>query len=101
MTRPEVIELGDKLLNSCLDIMKAKNNDYASNEDPFANFKGSSFLGVEPEIGILLRSMDKFKRIETYVKDGKLLVEGEGVDDAIKDVINYMILLYGLILEKQ
>ena len=52
-------------------------------------------------IGILLRCIDKFKRIQTHVEKGSLLVQGEGVDDAIKDVINYMHLINGILTEAE
>lgn len=44
--------------------------------------------------------MDKFKRIETFVRNGTLQVKNESVNDAIEDSINYLILLKGIISEK-
>ena len=81
--------------------MKAKNQDYTAGGGVFDNFKASHTLGVHPVLGILLRSQDKFMRIKSYLKHGKLAVEGEGVFDAIDDVINYLILAKGIILEEQ
>jgi hypothetical protein len=103
MTKEELIKLHETLSIASREIMIMKNNDYASatGNDPFANFRGSSFLGVEPEIGILMRSMDKFKRIETFVRTNNLEVKSESVQDAILDVINYMILLAGIIKDKE
>ena len=82
--------------------MEAKNQDYAGDgSDPFANFRACEIFGVPAEIGILTRSIDKFKRIESFVNTGTLAVKSESVDDAIEDVINYMILLKGIIKERQ
>jgi hypothetical protein len=100
MTKEDLLKLHDDLTSKAKEIMVAKNNDYAFGNDPFANFRGSMFIGIPEELGIILRSMDKFKRIETFVRDGKLAVKNEGVEDAILDVINYMILLAGIIKEK-
>jgi hypothetical protein len=80
--------------------MQAKNEDYSgATADPFANFRASTVFGIEPETGILLRTMDKLKRIQSFISKGELSVKGEPVDDAIRDVINYMVLLKGMIVE--
>lgn len=85
----------------CLEIMRQKNHDYTSgSSDPLANFRASEALGVPAGIGILIRSMDKFKRIQTFIEQDTLAVKGESVKDAIQDVINYMHLLNFLISEK-
>lgn len=100
MTREELLALHDKLTSSAKATMEKKNHDYTSaSADPFANFRGSLFVGVHPVIGILMRTMDKFKRIQTFVERGELKVDGEGVRDAIEDSINYLILAYGIISE--
>ncbi len=49
----------------------------------------------------MLRVMDKFCRIKTFIESGTLAVKGEPVDDAILDIINYMVLLAGMIEEKR
>jgi hypothetical protein len=45
--------------------------------------------------------MDKFQRIRAFVTTGTLAVKDESVQDAVRDVINYMILLAGLIDERR
>lgn len=102
MNREKLLRLHEMVCADAKKIMVGKNNDYAGGTaDPFANFRASVLLGVKPEIGILLRCMDKFKRIETFIHAGTLLVKNESVDDAIQDVINYLILLKGMIEEKK
>ena len=98
--REKLFKLAEETFESCLVIMKAKNHDYSHSSDPYGNFKASKVLGVHPIIGILMRCMDKFKRIETFVKNGELKVKGESVDDAFEDVINYMILAKGMVHEE-
>lgn len=101
MKAEELFKLHKETCAKALIIMKQKNHDYTSgSHDPFANFRESLFLGIEPEIGLLLRVMDKFKRIKTFVREGKLKVKDESVEDAIDDTINYMILLKGLVMER-
>lgn len=100
-SKQELFDLHKKTCVACLEVMKKKNHDYTSDGGPFANFKDSSIMGVHPVKGILIRSIDKFKRIQTFIEKGGLAVEGEGVMDAFDDVINYMILSKGIILEEQ
>ena len=90
----------DVTIEKCKGIMLAKNNDYSHGEDPFVNFRASEILGVPIEKGILVRVLDKIQRIRTFSDTGKLAVSNESVDDAIDDIINYMILLKGVIYDK-
>jgi len=81
--------------------MAAKNQDYAGGTaDCFGNFRAAKVLGTHPVIGLLMRCMDKFQRIRSFVSTGTLAVKSESVEDAIRDVINYMILLHGMIVEE-
>jgi hypothetical protein len=102
MTRKQLMELHDELCRKAYNTMERKNHDYTSNApDPFANFRGSEFLGIHPVLGILLRVQDKIKRIQSYIEQGELKVQGEGVEDAIQDTINYMILACGIIRSQE
>tara|TARA_Y100000385_G_scaffold287324_1_gene351350 strand:- start:413 stop:799 length:387 start_codon:yes stop_codon:yes gene_type:complete len=101
MTKEELFKLHEETCRVCLETVKKKNADYTGGADnPFANFLAGEVLGVEGEVGILLRSLDKFQRVKAFVENGTLAVKSESVDDAIEDVINYMILLKGLIKYK-
>jgi hypothetical protein len=83
-------------------IMMEKNHDYRGGSgDPYANFRGSRFIGIHPITGILLRVQDKMMRIKTFVEKGELKVQDEGIEDALVDVQNYMDLIYGLIKEEK
>ncbi len=102
MTKPELLQLHQDTCAKALEIMRAKNTDYtAGTSDPFANFRASQIVGVDPIIGILSRSIDKFMRITSFVELGSLQVKDESVDDAFMDVINYMILGLGMIRESR
>lgn len=97
-----LFDIHDAYCSQARSIMEAKNNDYRSGTgDPYANFRGSVALGVNPITGILLRIQDKLCRVATFASKGELMVKGEGVDDALRDVINYCVLIGGLIDENQ
>ena len=98
MTIDELLALHEETCNGARDIMRAKNRDYtAGSADPFANFRASEALGVPGVVSILVRSLDKFQRIRSFVELGSLAVKDESVDDAIQDVVNYMILAQGML----
>jgi hypothetical protein len=98
----KLVELHHHLCDSARKIMEAKNHDYRGGSgDPFANFRGSTSLGIDPILGIMLRMQDKMMRIKTFAEKGTLKVKGEGVDDALMDLINYTVLLGGLCHEER
>jgi hypothetical protein len=100
MTRDELLQLHFDTCKAAQAIMESKNQDYTCGDaDVFANFRASAMFGVPPALGILLRITDKLKRVESFVRNGTLAVKSESVDDAIGDVINYMILLKGVCQE--
>jgi len=82
----------EKLYKKGLEIIKLKNCDYASTDNPFQNFINSEIVGVPLARGILVRVMDKISRIETLLdKDPK--VKDEKLEDTILDAINYLAIL--------
>ncbi len=99
--KTDAARLIDRHMDLCQkarDIMVAKNHDYRGGTgDPFANFRGSTTFGIHPAVGILLRMQDKQMRIKTFVEKNALMVKGEGIDDAILDIINYAVLLQGML----
>ena len=76
-----------------LATMEKKQADYTAGGDRFANFDASKIFGVDPKLGLLIRAQDKMMRLNSYIQNGALLVEGEGFEDAIEDVIGYMLIL--------
>ena len=104
MTSKELLTLHDKTCKGCREIMRVKNSDYTGGReatDPFANFRCSTVLGIHPVHGILLRLMDKIKRIHSFVNDKELQVPDESVDDACHDIINYAILASAMLQEER
>ena len=100
MTHEELLELHRRHSDHCRCIMERKNKDYTGGEkakDPFANFRAAETIGIHPIKGILLRMQDKIQRLNTFANDGKLSVENESSTDACHDLINYAILILGLI----
>jgi hypothetical protein len=99
--RNDLFRHHEALTKKAFDILVAKNNDYASGNDPYANFrKGEIFNLCSTEAGILLRITDKMSRLSTFVNTGKLAVENESYEDAILDIMNYCILFSAYVKSK-
>lgn len=93
MNRKEYLASLDSIFKECLDVAKSKNHDYAKDSNPFSNFELSELLANVPtEDGIYIRLLDKVARIGRLLHN-KNLVKGEGIDDALKDLINYSAIL--------
>jgi hypothetical protein len=95
-----LLQKGESLMQEARELMLRKNHDYTSGSgDPYANFRTASSFGVHPAVGIVIRVGDKLQRIRTFAERGGLAVGDEGVRDACLDVINYAVLVYGLLTE--
>ena len=99
MTREELFALHDQLTSTAKALMARKNADYGANEDPFANFRMSALLHIQPEFGVLLRMQDKMARLISFLEKGELQVKEEGWEDACIDILNYTVILCGLLKE--
>ena len=102
MTRDELFALHDKICREAKELMEKKNNDYASTADPFMNFRRAEYLGFSTaELGVLIRMTDKMSRISTFLNRGELCLKNESVYDAIVDMINYSVILAGLLKDRE
>lgn len=101
MTREELLNLHKTLTETARELMSRKNADYGANTDPFANFRMSQLLHIQPEFGILLRMQDKMARLVSFIEKGNLQVKEESWRDSIIDLVNYSVLLCGLLHEKK
>ena len=103
ISKTQILEMHEQYCKDARELMRRKNQDYTGGSaDPFANFRGSMALGVEPEIGLMIRMQDKFQRVKSFIaNDGILAVQEEGIRDIIQDLINYSVLMGGLLIERQ
>lgn len=100
--RETILAMHDELTARARAIMVAKNNDYSGgNPDALANFRGSQQYGVHPAVGLLIRMGDKMMRVSTFARKGMLEVKDESVLDSVADMINYPVLLYGILKEDE
>jgi hypothetical protein len=101
-TRDDLLALHKEITDRCRETMEKKNRDYSgASGDTFANFRAGEMLGIPAELGILMRCLDKFQRIRAFVSTGSLAVQNESAMDAVEDVINYMVLIAGMMKERE
>jgi len=79
------------ILNEVIGIHDKKNHDYAGDEDSLFNLRMSETMGIPPFKGTCVRLSDKFCRLMMYCKSGELAVNDEGIEDTLKDIINYSV----------
>ena len=104
MNTKELLQLHDDTCKACRVIMQKKNSDYTGGKGataPFANFNASKILDIHPVQGLLLRVIDKIKRIYSFTNDSELSVPNETVEDACDDIVNYAILAKAMLLEER
>jgi hypothetical protein len=81
---------------TALNIVRKKNQDYATSDNPFKNFENCTTVGVSPARGILVRVIDKITRVSNLL-DKPNAVQDETIDDTILDIINYLAILKAMI----
>lgn len=92
MTRDQFIANLEKSYKDGLALVKIKNNDYATGDDPWKNFRFAEIVGVPVERAILVRMSDKLARISNIL--GKTAeVKDESITDTLLDLINYTAIL--------
>ena len=99
MTKDELLTLHGELCEKGRRLMEVKNSDYANGADPFHNFRMSRLLHIPEAKGVLLRMQDKIARMVSLIDRGDLKVKDESMTDTIIDLINYSVILHGLLKE--
>lgn len=89
-----------QLLNKCLQLLASKNHDYSETQDAFANFKLAAHIaGIPTEQTLLTLLGMKLARLNQLMGKGKH-PKHEAVEDTLMDIINYTLLLRGILQER-
>ena len=90
-----------QLLNKCLQLLASKNHDYSETQDAFANFKLAAHLaGIPTEQTLMTLLGMKLARLNQLLGKGKQ-PKHEAIEDTLMDVINYTLLLRGILKERE
>lgn len=95
-TRERFVKAHGEVCDSLKEITRQKNSDYTGNtDDPFANFRQVETFNIcTTEQGFLTRMTDKMSRIASLIGQKKAPeVKDESIEDTLKDLANYSILL--------
>jgi hypothetical protein len=74
-------------LEELIELHDAKQADYGTDGDPFANLRASAGFGIAPWLGAVIRLNDKVNRIKSFVRNGKL--RNESLVDSFRDISVY------------
>lgn len=99
----DLIESSKELYDKVLNVMIAKNHDYAGKDKAASleNFNVTAGVAnVTREQGILVRLMDKMTRIGNMLQH-EAKVTTESLNDSLEDAINYCAILHYAINEKK
>ena len=100
MNRETFNGLRARLQKECGEILLGKGKSYAGNVDVLSNFKRlGKTLGLAPDIVLYIYMMKHLDAITSYIVNR--VESSEGVFENIKDVRNYLDLLYALIVERK
>ncbi len=89
------------MLDRCMSLLKSKSNDYAEGSDAFINFKtAAQIAGISPEQTLLTLLGMKISRLTQLIGKGKR-AKNESVEDTMLDIINYVVLLRGMMQEQE
>lgn len=97
MTLENLLDIHDVLSYESRKLMYAKNSDYNANNDPLGNLRACECIDVPGERGVLIRMLDKIKRLDTIASGKELKVGDEKLKDTILDIINYSVLFYAMV----
>lgn len=100
MTRKEFDEIIELRIEKIKSTLISKGKEYATDKDVMHNFKRAGLIaGITPEkalYGFLLKHLTSVADILDRIDQG-YLPDDEVIDQKIGDVLNYFILLEGLI----
>jgi len=92
-------EFRERIFAEMSELIEKKNSDYTSGGSVFANFEICEELGIDRLNGLAIRFLDKVQRLKSYVRNGKLEVADEGVEDVFKDFIGYSVIALAMLHE--
>lgn len=101
MTRNDFKKLVDKvIIPQCLAIMNSKGLSYSGKEDTLANFKRCAKLAdTTPQKALFIYACKHWDSISSFIRGE--YKDSEKISGRIVDIINYMFLLYALLVEEK
>jgi hypothetical protein len=99
MKEERFYELAGKMWVECMEIMRSKGQAYSGKEDKLGNFKRvAKKLGLSPKQVWYVYFAKHLDALSSYLKGE--YVDSEPIKGRLQDLINYVLLLWGLIYEE-
>ena len=100
MKAQKFYDLIEDLMDECMEIMKSKGLAYSGKQDSFANFKriGSNLSMSQFQVWFVFFSKH-LDSLASWIREE--YSDSEPIESRIKDLINYLFLLYGMIEEEK
>lgn len=99
MTLSDFNKLQEKILKECQEIMDQKGLAYSGKDDKLGNFKrGASLSGSTMEKVWFVYFTKHFDSLASFIRNEYL--DSEPIKGRIKDMINYLLLLCGILKEQ-
>jgi hypothetical protein len=100
MKREDLLKMHETMTVKAYDLLREKSIAYASEDDAFANFNMAELVGVPAYRSCMTRMLEKMARISSLTEQGKDGSLDESIVDTLLDLINYTVILSGLIHER-
>lgn len=105
MNQDEFSYLVSSTLKSCNDLLVVKGGEYTGSTDRLANFKrGAALTGATPLQVAFIYASKHFDGIASFVKSsakGTPRASSEPIEGRFDDLINYCILMKGIVVEEK
>lgn len=106
MHQQQFESLVERIRKETTELLVVKGREYAGDTDRLANFKrGASLTGVDPLTVLFIYMSKHYDALATYIRDNQagdtMPVLSEPITGRIADLINYCVLAWALIEEKQ
>jgi len=106
MNKADFEALVGYIQDTTFELLITKGREYAGDVDRLANFKrGASLTGVDPLTVLFIYMSKHYDALATYIRDNQagdtMPVLSEPITGRIADLINYCVLAWALIEEKQ
>jgi len=95
MNREQLLKEIVKSQEKGFEIIKKKNTDYSTNDDPFKNFR------MWGKLGFAVRMSDKVSRIQQLITNGRAEVVDESLEDTLLDLSNYCHLMLAYLKDEK
>ncbi len=93
--RERLFRRHDEMTKLAKALMRKKNGSYASDTDPYKNFRRHGLKGM------VVRMDDKMSRLDNFLDTGIDTVEGEDISNTLLDLMNYCVLFAGYLAEEK